>query len=154
MGKSRLIAELVIRARAVDARALLGSCVEFDGGGIPFAPVVDMLRALAVELDADELEPLLGSGRAELGRLVPELDGGDRALQPEDRDPSRILELLLGVVSRLAAGGPLLLVFEDLQWADRPTLDLIALLVAGRRAPKRCAGLSGLISGRRNGSFF
>jgi hypothetical protein len=142
VGKSRLIAELVIRARAVDARALVGSCVEFDGGGIPFAPVVDMLRALAAELDADELEPLLGSGRAELGRLVPELDGGDTAPQPEDRDPSRILELMLGVVSRLAAGRPLLLVFEDLQWADRPTLDLIALLVAGTTARRLMVVLS------------
>jgi DNA-binding CsgD family transcriptional regulator/tetratricopeptide (TPR) repeat protein len=142
VGKSRLIAELVIRARAVDARALLGSCVEFDGGGIPFAPVVDMLRALAVELDADEVEPLLGSGRAELGRLVPELDGGDSAPQPEDRDPSRILELLLGVVSRLAAGRPLLLVFEDLQWADRSTLDLIALLIAGTTARRLMVVLS------------
>ncbi len=98
VGKTRLLAELVDRARANGARALIGSCVELGGGGIPFAPMVDMLRALAGELERDELGSLLGSARAEIGRLVPELDDGREAAQPADRDPSRILELLLGVI--------------------------------------------------------
>jgi len=118
VGKSRLIAELVTRARAAGARALLGGCVELDGGGIPFAPVVDMFRLLATEIQNDDLEALLGPARAELGRLVPELDDGQQAPAQADRDPSRILELLLGVIGRLAAAQPLLLVFEDVQWAD------------------------------------
>src|SRR4029077_10329491 len=53
---------------------------------------------------------------------------------PNDPDPSRILELLLGVVGRVVAERPLLLVVEDVQWADRATLDLIALLVAAPTA--------------------
>jgi ATP/maltotriose-dependent transcriptional regulator MalT len=131
IGKSRLIGELVGRARAAGARALAGGCVELGGGGIPFAPLVEMLRALALELDADELEGLLGPARAEIGRLVPELDDGRATPERADRDPSRILELLLGVIGSLAAERPLLLAFEDVQWADAATLDLIALLVAG-----------------------
>jgi DNA-binding CsgD family transcriptional regulator len=131
VGKSRLVNELVEDARASGARALLGGCVELDGGGIPFAPLVDMFRALAAELDADELEAILGSARAEIGRLVPELDDGRVAPSGGERDPSRILELFLGAIGRLAAATPLVLVFEDLQWADSATLDLIALLVAG-----------------------
>ena len=131
VGKSRLIEELVIRVRAASARALLGGCVELGGGGIPFAPVVDMLRTLALELETAELEALLGPARAEIGPLVPELDARQEAPSRTDRDPARILELLLGVIGRLAAERPLALVFEDVQWADRATLDLMALLVAG-----------------------
>jgi AAA ATPase domain len=131
VGKSRLIGEFVTRARAAEARALVGGCVELGGGGIPYAPVVDMLRMLASELDHDDLEELLGPARAEIGRLVPELDDGREAPGRADRDPSRILELLLGVIGRLAAARPLVLAFEDVQWADPATLDLIALLVAG-----------------------
>ncbi len=134
VGKSRLIAELVIRARAAGARALFGGCVELDGGGIPFAPLVEMLRALAAELDADELTEVLGPARGEIGRLVPELDDGREAPSQADRDPSRLLELLLGVISRLSSTTPALLAFEDVQWADPATLDLIALLVAGATA--------------------
>ncbi len=131
VGKSRLVNELVGEARAAGARALVGGCVELAGGGIPFAPLVDMFRALAGELDADELEAIFGSARTEVGRLVPELDDGRVAARGSERDPSRILELFLGVIGRLAGATPLVLVFEDVQWADSATLDLIALLVAG-----------------------
>ncbi len=134
VGKSRLIGEFVTRARAAEARTLVGGCIELGGGGIPYAPVVDMLRMLASELNDDDLESLLGPARAEIGRLVPELDDGREAPGRADRDPSRILELLIGVIGRLAAARPLVLAFEDVQWADPATLDLIALLVGGPMA--------------------
>jgi DNA-binding CsgD family transcriptional regulator len=130
VGKSRLIGELAMRARAAGARTLVGGCVELDGGGIPLAPLVDMLRALAAELPAAELDELLGPARREVGRLVPELAERREIEAPSDADPARVLELLLGVIGRLVAERPLLLVIEDVQWADRATLDLIALLVA------------------------
>jgi DNA-binding CsgD family transcriptional regulator/tetratricopeptide (TPR) repeat protein len=142
VGKSRLIGELVTRARGAGARALLGGCVELDGGGIPLAPLVDMLRALAAELPGDELDALLGPARGEIGRLVPELAAVTEAQAPADRDPSRILELLLGVIGRLVAERPLVLVVEDVQWADRATLDLMALLVAAPTARRLLLVLS------------
>src|ERR1700742_3123909 len=64
VGKSRLVHELVDRAREAGVRVLVGSCVELDGGGIPFAPLVDMLRALARDTPAAELDALLGPARA------------------------------------------------------------------------------------------
>ena len=133
VGKSRLVQELVGHARDEGVRSLVGGCVELDGAGIPFAPLVDMLRALARDMPTGELDALLGSARAEIGRLVPELDDGLGASVGGEREPSRILELILGLIGRLAAERPLLLVFEDVQWADRSTLDLIGLLVAGVR---------------------
>ena len=130
VGKTRLVNELVGEARGNGARALVGSCVELDGGGVPFAPVVDMLHALVSELSEDRLAGLLGSASAELGVLVPELYDGGRARQLSERDPSRMLELILAVMGRLAAAMSLVLVFEDVQWADPATMDLIGLLVA------------------------
>jgi ATP/maltotriose-dependent transcriptional regulator MalT len=130
VGKSRLVQELLERARAEGVRVLVGSCVELDGGGLPLSPLVDVLRALSGELSADELGRLLGSARVELAQLVPELDDGLSDLPGGERDPSRLLELILGVIGRLAEARPLALVFEDVQWADAATLDLMALLVA------------------------
>ena len=86
VGKSRLVHELIGRARDAGARVLVGGCVELGGGGIPFAPLVDMIRALAGELSADRLDDVLGSARPEIGRLVPELgDGTPRSAGPRAR---------------------------------------------------------------------
>lgn len=130
VGKSRLVRELIERARGAGARVLLGGCVELGGGGIPFAPLVEMMRTLAGELSDGRLDTVLGPARAEIGRLVPELDDGSVGPVPAERDPATLLELMVGMIGRLAADAPLILVFEDLQWADGPTLDLLALLVA------------------------
>jgi DNA-binding CsgD family transcriptional regulator len=130
VGKSRLVNELIDRARAGGARVLVGGCVELAGGGIPFAPLVEMMRELAGELTGEQLDAVLGSARAEIGRLVPELGDGSPGAPIAERDPSSLLELMVGMIARLANDAPLMLVFEDLQWADGPTLDLLALLVA------------------------
>ncbi len=130
VGKSRLVHELIDEARGAGTRVLIGGCVELDGGGIPFAPVVEMIRALAVDLPAADLDAVLGTARSEIGRLVPELEEDQPAASVGESEPSRLLELMLGVIGRLSARAPLLLVFEDVQWGDRATLDLLALLVA------------------------
>lgn len=135
VGKSRLVGELIERARGAGARVLLGGCVELGGGGIPFAPLVEMMRTLAGELSDERLEAILGSARAEIGRLVPELGAGPAGPPLPERDPATLLELMVGMIGRLATDAPLMLVFEDLQWADGPTLDLLALLVA-RSSPR------------------
>jgi DNA-binding CsgD family transcriptional regulator/uncharacterized small protein (DUF1192 family) len=130
VGKSRLVGELGERAQQAGARVLVGGCVEFGGEGIPFGPVIDVLRTLASELGIDELGERLGPARAEIARLFPELDDGS---QPRSADDgiSRIPELVLGLIARLAAERALVMVFEDVQWADPSTLELISLLVRG-----------------------
>jgi predicted ATPase len=69
----------------------------------------------------------------ESARLVPELgvEGGGEPSVP--LAPARLFELLLGVLHRLAERGPVLLVVEDLQWADRSTRDLLGFLVRNLR---------------------
>jgi predicted ATPase len=134
VGKTRLVEEATARAEQAGARVLVGGCVELGGDALPFAPLVDALRSLARSTPADELDELLGPARRELARLLPELDPeAALAVSADGGRTSQLLELVLGVLGRLAAERPLLLVIEDLHWADASTLDLVALLVRALR---------------------
>jgi DNA-binding CsgD family transcriptional regulator len=136
VGKSRLVGELLARAGSVGATALRAGCIELEGGGIPFGPLVEMLRSLAGGADGEELASVLGPARPELGRLVPELADPATGTEPGARDAAQTLELFRGALARLAGRRPLLLVFEDVQWADPSTLDLISLLAGGAGVPR------------------
>jgi DNA-binding CsgD family transcriptional regulator len=135
VGKTRLVEEAGARARDAGARVLMGSCIELGGAGLPLSPVVDALRPLVRVMDPDELEPVLGPARDELARLLPELspERGASLAPVSEEGSARLLELVLGFIQRLAAEQPLMVVFEDLQWADRSTLDLVSLLVRALR---------------------
>ena len=131
VGKTRLAEQLAVTAAEQGVLVLRGGCVPLGEEGVPFAPVTEALRGLARALDPDELAAVAGPARAELGRLVPDLAWGDGAAAGPAvarAGQGRLFELLLGVVERLAARGPLLWVMEDLHWADRSTRDLVAYL--------------------------
>ena len=134
VGKTRLVAELLGRAGERGAVALSGGCLDVGEGVLAYGPMVEALRPLVGVLDAGELERVLGGARGELARLVPELgspDGGRPAEAP--LAPTRLFELLLGVLHRLAERGPVLLVVEDLHWADQSIRDLLGFLVRNLR---------------------
>jgi tetratricopeptide (TPR) repeat protein len=110
--------------------------------GLPFAPVTQALRGLAADLDPAELAAVVGSARQELARLLPDLAWSGEATAGKGgadggvvgAGQGRLFELLLAVVGRLGARGPLLWVVEDLHWADRSTRDLLAYLAATLRS--------------------
>ncbi len=131
VGKSRLLAELGDSAATAGARVLIGSCVELGGRGISFAPLVEVLRTLVDDLDPEEFDAVVGPARGEVVRLLPELDVSAAAAPRGEQDQARSMELLLGLVRRLAETRPLVLGFEDLQWADPSTLDLLETLIRG-----------------------
>ncbi len=139
VGKTRLVTELLARVRAQEALALAGGCLNVGEGVVAYAPLVEALRSLGGAVDQAELERVLGGARAELARLVPELGapveaGVQAAPGAVALMPGRLFELLLGVLHRLAERGPLLLVVEDLHWADQSTRDLLGFLVRNLRA--------------------
>jgi predicted ATPase len=71
---------------------------------------------------------------AALGRLLPELDPGGAAEPAADGvQVSQLLELVLGLLGRLSARRPLLLVLEDLHWSDQSTRELVAFLIRSLR---------------------
>lgn len=127
VGKSRLVAELTRQARELDALTLTGGCFDVGDGVVPYAPIVEALRPLTALLEPAELERVLGSARVELARLVPDLEMAD--LPAGALPPGRLFELLLGALHRLADGRAVLLLIEDVHWADRSTRDLLDFLI-------------------------
>ena len=130
VGKTRLVEDAAAQAAERGARVLAGACGQLGGEGLPFAPLVDALRTLARSTEPEELDEVLGPARGELARLLPELDPvASAAPAPMGTQSARLFELVLGVLGRIAAQRPLVLVIEDLHWADRSTLDLVAFLM-------------------------
>src|SRR5262245_1031456 len=63
VGKTRLVEQLVATANEQGARVLHGGCVPLGEEGLPLAPVIEALRGLADDLDADELAAVAGPAR-------------------------------------------------------------------------------------------
>jgi DNA-binding CsgD family transcriptional regulator len=137
IGKTRLVTELVRRAGAEGATCLVGGCLEFGSEVYPLAPVATMLRDLAGRADPTALDQVLGPARQDLARLVPELGA---AADAGPAPSARLFEHLLGVAHRLATSNRLLLVVEDLHWADATTRDLFTFLARQLRAPVLLVG--------------
>jgi DNA-binding CsgD family transcriptional regulator len=132
IGKTRLVAELTDRRRATGARVLAGGCLPAGGDGLAYAPIVEALRPLPTELGVGTVRRLVGPSWAELARLLPSL--GEPASGPAGQAAqARLFELLLGLLGRLGEQAPLLLVVEDLHWADRSTRQLLGFLVRNLR---------------------
>jgi DNA-binding CsgD family transcriptional regulator len=136
IGKSRLV-ERFVGESGGGARALTGACLEVAEDALPYAPFVEILRALVRETPTERLPALLGPGRAELTRLLPELAARASDLAtpagPDRASQARLFELVLGVLERMAAERTLILVIEDVHWADRSTRDLIGFLARALR---------------------
>jgi predicted ATPase len=152
IGKIRLVTELAARARAAGAQPLVGRCIDLIGAEVPYPPVGEALRPLTAR---EDVRRLLASAR-ELRWLLPApVPGEDSARRRGGAPGSRLglLEELLALLEVAAADQPVVLVLEDLHWADTSTLDLVALLahnLAGRRvlllgptAPTSCRPATG-----------
>jgi len=129
VGKTRLVAELTARCVADGIRVLTGGCVPVREGALPYAPIVEALRTLVAEVGVAAVRELVGPAWPELARLLPTLGAPDRSGPPGQAAQARLFELLLGLLGRLGKQGPLVVVVEDVHWADQSTRDLLAFLV-------------------------
>jgi DNA-binding CsgD family transcriptional regulator/tetratricopeptide (TPR) repeat protein len=132
VGKTRLMAELTSRHVPDGTRVLVGGCVPVGDGALPYAPIVQVLRTLLAELGVEAVRGLTGPSWPELARLLPAL-GEPEAGPAGQAAQARLFELLLGLLGRLGEQSLLVLVVEDLHWADRSTRDLLAFLVRNLR---------------------
>ena len=120
IGKTRLTGELAERARRRGATVLTGRCIDLVGAALPYFPIVEALRPLRGTAALDGLQ--------ELSRLLP---GSPLAATPDRNACASQLHLFEAVrtaLERLSATAPVVLVLEDLHWADGSTLDLLAFL--------------------------
>ena len=123
IGKTRLSMQAGEQARQQGFTVLIGGCLDIGESTVPYAPLLEALRQLWTELDSDALTEVLGPASAELGSLVPEL--GPPMAADTAPGPGRVFELLRGVLQRLAQRQPVLMIIEDLHWADHGTRDLL-----------------------------
>ena len=91
------------------------------------------LQALLADLGASAVRDLVGPSWPELARLLPALGAPDRIGLSDQAAQARLFELVLGLLGRLGEQTPLVLVVEDLHWADRSTRDLLAFLARNLR---------------------
>src|SRR6266566_243387 len=130
IGKTRLAREWVAWATAQGALVLAGQAFEM-GGRLPYQPLVEALRGRLEAENAPE-DLLSDLWLAELARLLPEL----RVRYPDLPAPAedelgtkmRLFEAVARLLDALAQRGPLVLLLEDLQWADGASLDLLRYL--------------------------
>ncbi len=134
VGKTRLTTEAITHARGRGFQVLVGQCVSVGDAGLPYGPLVEILRGVVQDLGGGEARGIAGRAAPDLARLVPEFgSGGAEAPAQAEWAQTRLFEALLGLLTRLAARSPVLLVVEDLHWADGATREALAFLVGGLR---------------------
>jgi DNA-binding CsgD family transcriptional regulator len=129
MGKSRLVEEFCARARTRGTRVALGACAPAEGGGLPYGPVVGVLRDLARQLPPGDAASVLGFAQRSLGLTAPtESPAEADSASTSGLVKTKLFEALLQSIETLAARASVVLVFEDLQWADSASIEVIDFL--------------------------
>ena len=128
IGKTRLAEELASWAESQGAIAATGRCYDSDGR-LAYGPIAECLRTGRLRLAVDRLEP---AWKTEIARILPELLAEDRGLaRPEPLAEAWQRLSFFGALGRgvRIPGVPVLLLIDDLQWADSGTLDWLRFLM-------------------------
>jgi DNA-binding SARP family transcriptional activator len=128
IGKTRLLEELAGLATARAARVLMGCCYEMEQN-MAYAPVVEALRPLFTAMSAGP-PPCPPSQLAAVAEILPELrlawpDLPPHQPLPPDAEHTRLLTSLAQVIWLCSQDEPLVLLLDDLHWADPSSLQLI-----------------------------
>jgi DNA-binding CsgD family transcriptional regulator len=121
VGKTRLLSEVCERAAEHGFTVLWGRCVRFGAATSPYAPLVGPIEDWLATADEQTRQEV----RDELESVAGE--------SPEPTRSGRVLRVVERIFARIEARSPVVLVVDDLQWADVTSLDLLAYLVAGFR---------------------
>jgi hypothetical protein len=134
IGKSRLADELATRARDRGYRVLWGRGWE-DAGAPPYWPWVQALRALLRSTDPDDARQQMGSGAVDIAQMLPEvreLFADLPAPTPGGSDSARfqLFDSTATLLRNAARASPLLVVLDDLQAADTPSILFLRFLAS------------------------
>jgi DNA-binding winged helix-turn-helix (wHTH) protein len=154
IGKTALVNAFLKDAPAADAVAVVGKCLPGSAESDAYYPVLDILAQLARTLPADEFTKRLArvapTWLLQLPWLAPQTSDHRTHHEALGATPHRMMRELSDLLQDLSRDRPLVIVFEDIHWADRPTLDLINA-IAARRLRSRLMVISTL---RTAGDFF
>ncbi|HYZ80277.1 MAG TPA: AAA family ATPase, partial [Solirubrobacteraceae bacterium] len=148
VGKTRLVGELEHRlaaGRDTPPLILRGEGVEQADGELPYAPLLSALRPLVRERHP-ALQDLSQGGRQQLATILPGLEDSVAPGRPEEaRAPTeqvRLFEAVLELIDCLTGIAPLVLILEDMHWADRSTRAFTAFLSRTMRQERACVILT------------
>jgi class 3 adenylate cyclase/tetratricopeptide (TPR) repeat protein len=126
IGKTRLVTELSEEARRLGSSVLWGGCSEAELS-LPYLPFVEAIGNHLSAEDIDSFADRLGASRPALAQLFPQLSQGEapeKGLDPAQAK-MRLFEAITSLLTVVAEERPLVLVIEDVHWADESTRELL-----------------------------
>jgi DNA-binding CsgD family transcriptional regulator/tetratricopeptide (TPR) repeat protein len=162
VGKTRLLTALGEYAAAQGALVLTGRCIDVRDGGLPYLPFAEALAPLATSSDSGLADSV--RTRPPLGRLLPrtqqlrqdqwnrepgplagsehvplttnEREAMQRPRPEQDLGQLQLFDAVLGVLSEVAETRPVVVLLEDLHWADGSSRNLLSFLASRLRAQR------------------
>ncbi|MFQ6025998.1 MAG: AAA family ATPase [Dehalococcoidia bacterium] len=130
IGKSRTVEELLAHVPAYGAQVLWGRCYQ-EQGTPPYWPWVQIIRAYVRQQDPEQLKSELGSGASDIAEVVTEIKERLLDLLPPtpldspEQARFRLFDAITSFLKAVSRRQPLVLVLDDLHWADQPSLMLL-----------------------------
>lgn len=140
IGKSRLLGEAAVRAAARGWRVLEGGC-QRPGGQEPYAPIVGALKRHLAGRPADAARKDLDGCRW-LVRMLPELtgtveEGAATWMLAADQERRLMFDAVIRFLGNVAGPSGTMVILDDLQWAGRDAVDLLAAVIRSAATPIR-----------------
>jgi class 3 adenylate cyclase len=128
MGKTSLVAQAARTAHGEGTVVLFGHSDE--GLGVAYQPWIEVTSALVRHIDPEVFADVRSAQRGALARLVPDIgDGGDRVGDP-DTERLLLLEGIAELLAAVSAREPVMVVLDDLHWADTASLQVVRHVIA------------------------
>jgi DNA-binding CsgD family transcriptional regulator len=137
VGKSRLVSHFLGLPASRGTWRMTGACVDVSGESLPYGPIRDALRSFVANVPDRERTRVLDSVPATLQALLSEASS-DRRRPPSEGSAPQVLtfEALFDLIAEAAAVRPLLIVLEDLHWADSSSLACLNFLLSQLRSER------------------
>ncbi|MBN9740453.1 LuxR family transcriptional regulator [Amycolatopsis sp. A1MSW2902] len=152
VGKTRLLTALGEHVAGCGGLVLTGRCIDVRDGGLPYLPFAEALAPLGSS--ADPAVSAAVRARSALGMLLPqgdprpaatgdhgqvsegEREGGRRVRPEQDLGQLQLFDAVLGVLTEVGQEQPVVVLLEDLHWADSSTRNLLSFLLSRLRAQR------------------
>lgn len=130
VGKSRLLAALGEKARNAGWHVLVGHCIDFGESALPYLPFSELFGRLAA--DDPHLADQVADAHPAVRRLMPSARLAPETAAGWERsvDRAELFEAVHAALDQLAAESPVLVVVEDVHWADQSTREMLSFLFA------------------------
>ena len=129
IGKTALTEQLATYVTLRGGRTLVGHCYEEGSLSLPYLAFVEALRSYVLSREVKDLREELGTGAADVARIVSEIRERLKVKPRPQKDPEeeryRLMQAVTGFLTNAASVQPLLVVLEDLHDADKGTLDML-----------------------------